>query len=174
MISDFVKGKKKFDFSEGVQKGIALHRSIDTFTDDHPVTKEAKQFLKPAVGPYAGAFIDVAYDHFLANDELEFDEHRLQKHVDETYDILSLHESILPPTFKRMLPYMMTQNWLFNYRTISGTEQSFGGVVGRAKYLESSADVFKLFNQHYDALQNCYKAFFPNLKAHATAEFGKL
>ena len=42
MISDFVKGKKKFDYSPGVQKGIALHRAIDNFTDYHTATKAAK------------------------------------------------------------------------------------------------------------------------------------
>ena len=42
MISDFVKGKKRFDFSENIQKGIMLHRNIDTFTDEHEVTKKAK------------------------------------------------------------------------------------------------------------------------------------
>src|SRR5437868_2883707 len=72
MISDFIKGKKRFDYIEAVQKGIMLHRNIDTFTDEHEATKQAKQFFKPAVGLYAGAFIDVAYDHFLANDTNEF------------------------------------------------------------------------------------------------------
>ena len=72
MISDFVKGKKKFDYSLGIQKGIALHRAIDSFTDDHPVTKLAKQFFKAEYGLYAGAFMDVVYDHFLANDTNEF------------------------------------------------------------------------------------------------------
>ena len=48
MISDFVKGKKKFDYSEGIQKGITFHRAIDEFTDSHPTTKKAKEFLRPA------------------------------------------------------------------------------------------------------------------------------
>jgi acyl carrier protein phosphodiesterase len=31
LISDFVKGKKKFDYPLLIQKGITLHRNIDTF-----------------------------------------------------------------------------------------------------------------------------------------------
>lgn len=42
MISDYVKGKKKFDYPPDIQKGIMLHRAIDTFTDFHEATKEAK------------------------------------------------------------------------------------------------------------------------------------
>ena len=42
MISDFVKGKKKYDYPPGIQKGIALHREIDEFTDAHEATRLAK------------------------------------------------------------------------------------------------------------------------------------
>ena len=69
MISDFVKGKTKFNFSPIVQKGIHLHRLIDTFTDFNPVTKKAKEFFRPEYRLYSGAFVDVVYDHFLANDD---------------------------------------------------------------------------------------------------------
>ena len=77
MISDYVKGRKKFDYGPGILKGIMLHRAIDTFTDQHPVTKTAMKFFKPAYGLYAGAFVDVVYDHFLALDENEFNENSL-------------------------------------------------------------------------------------------------
>ncbi len=65
MISDFVKGKKQFDFAETIHKGIVLHRSIDAFTDEHEITKQAKEIFKPAVGLYAGAFVDVVMIIFL-------------------------------------------------------------------------------------------------------------
>jgi len=66
MISDFVKGNKKVAYPSSIQKGIMLHRIIDRFTDDHPATRQANTFFKPAVRLYAGAFTDVVYDHFLA------------------------------------------------------------------------------------------------------------
>jgi acyl carrier protein phosphodiesterase len=53
MISDFVKGKKKYDYPEEIQEGIAVHREIDRFTDVNPVTKEAKQIFRPAYRLYA-------------------------------------------------------------------------------------------------------------------------
>lgn len=167
MISDFVKGKKKFTYTNDVQKGIQLHRDIDTFTDNHEATREAKTYLKPAVGLYAGAFVDVLYDHFLANDPSEFSESSLQKHALETYNVLSNNEIILPHIFQRMLPYMVSQNWLFNYKEMTGIKNSFAGVARRAAYLESSEAVFELFNDHYLSLQKCYNDFFPSIKTYS-------
>jgi acyl carrier protein phosphodiesterase len=167
MISDFVKGKKKFDYPPGVQTGIMLHRAIDTFTDFHPATKEAKVFLKPAAGPYAGAFVDVVYDHFLANDAAQFADVSLQQTALNIYATLSAYEAIFPSPFRQMLPYMISQNWLYNYHSMLGMQNSFGGVVRRAAYLTGSDAIFTLFKQHYSSLEKCYKDFFPDVKAYA-------
>src|SRR3989442_7909269 len=72
MISDFIKGKKQFDYPVSIQKGIRLHRDIDTFTDAHPATQQLKSFFRPHYRLYAGAFGDIVYDHFLALDPNEF------------------------------------------------------------------------------------------------------
>jgi acyl carrier protein phosphodiesterase len=73
-----------------------------------------------------------------------------------------------------MLPYMQSQNWLYNYKTLAGTESSFGGVVRRAAYLYSSSEVFELFEKHYSSLQKCYNNFFPSVKAFATEKIEQL
>lgn len=174
MISDFVKGKKKLDYSEGIQLGILLHRQIDTFTDEHEATKEARKFLKSAVGLYSGAFVDVAYDHFLANDLNEFTDASLQQHASKTYSILEKYKNVLPATFQKMLPYMQSQDWLYNYKSILGTKRSFEGVVRRASYLFSSTEVFDLFEKHYASLQMCYNAFFPFVKEFSISQFKQM
>lgn len=174
MVSDFVKGKKRFAYSAGVQQGIVLHRQIDAFTDIHEATKEAKTYLKPAVGLYSGAFVDVIYDHFLANDLNEFSDSDLIRHATQTYDVLSRYEEDLPTPFQKMLPYMQSQNWLYNYKTMVGTENSFAGLARRATYLESSTEAFQLFQKHYDALRDCYNAFFPFVKAFSINQIEQL
>ena len=174
MISDFIKGKKKFEYAPDIQNGIMLHRMIDTFTDAHIATKEAKLFFKPYVGLYAGAFMDVVYDHFLANDENEFSEGGLATFASETYTILYNNEAALPPPFAAMLPFMSRHNWLYNYHTVEGIERSFGGVVKRAAYLTGSADVFKAFMDNYDSLRQYYQSFFPEVKKFAQEELDKM
>jgi acyl carrier protein phosphodiesterase len=174
MISDFVKGKMKFSFPLNIQKGIILHRMIDAFTDIHPVTKQAKQVLKPVAGPYAGAFIDVVYDHFLAADEKEFPLKGLENFAQKTYESLNSYIFLLPEKFNSMFPFMRSQNWLVNYRFTQGIENSFGGIFRRAKYLEKNANVFHRFIENYDLLYNCYQQFFPAVKEFAFAEYKTL
>ncbi len=173
MISDFIKGKKKFDYPVAIQNGIMLHRMIDAFTDAHPVTKEAIGFFKPAAGPYASVFIDVVYDHFLANDKAEFPGLNLGLFAETTYQILEKNNALLPERFSRMLPYMRTQNWLYNYQFATGIENSFNNIFRRANYLEKNDAVFGAFNENYEQLQNCYNQFFPELKAFAFSGYNK-
>jgi len=174
MISDFVKGRKKFDYSTGIQQGIALHRAIDTFTDDHAATRAAKQFFKPAVGAYSGAFVDVVYDHFLAIDEIYWQDKTLPVFATEVYTTLEHNIAVLPERFAAMLPSMTTHNWLYNYRLHWGIERSFEGVRRRARYLESSEGAYGLFIDHYTALEKLAQDFLPDVKKFASGELDRL
>lgn len=166
MISDYVKGKKKLLYSPGIQKGITLHRAIDEFTDRHEVTREAKKYFHDTYRLYAGAFVDIVYDHFLANDTNEFEnEIVLNVFCRNTYKSLEVYKEVMPEKFSRMLPYMQVQNWLYNYRYKEGIERSFEGLVHRAAYLQESAAAFAIFNKQHSSLQQCYTAFFPSLKS---------
>ncbi len=171
MISDFVKGKKQYDYPLQVQKGIRLHRAIDEFTDNHPATREGKFLLKPTAGAYAGAFMDVVYDHFLALDPFELAPKEWLLFSTETYHQLSQYKEILPEKFAKMLPYMTEQNWLYHYRHVEGIEKSFGGLVKRAAYLDESMPTYALFLQEYKSLETIYQAFFPEVKAFASSQF---
>jgi acyl carrier protein phosphodiesterase len=171
LISDFVKGKKKFDYPPVIQQGIMLHRAIDTFTDEHAATKEAKEFFRPHYRLYSGAFVDVVYDHFLAADENEFTENSLFDFTQQVYSVLENYQQWFPERFAVMFPYMKKQNWLFNYRTLPGIEKSLGGVVRRAAYLTESDTAAYLFEKHYQPLQQCYRQFWQDVKPFIKREF---
>lgn len=174
MISDFVKGKKKFGFTPGIQKGIALHRDIDTFTDTHPVTKSAADLFRPIYRLYSSAFIDVAFDHFVANDPANFTEASLFDFSQQVYGVLERQYAVLPGKFQQMLPYMKSQNWLFFYRQRSGIANSFEGLVRRAAYLQDSRPAFAIFEANFTQLQEYYNQFFPALRRYASGRLLEL
>ncbi|RYF90496.1 MAG: DUF479 domain-containing protein [Chitinophagaceae bacterium] len=168
MISDYVKGRTQFEYAPGILAGIKLHRAIDEFTDRHPVTKEMMQIFRPQYRLYAGAFVDIVYDHFLANDPNEFETgQHLFEFSQDTYASLQPQLSLFPEKFKGMFPYMISQNWLYHYRTEQGIEQSFTGLTRRAVYLQESKLAFELFLQHKQFFQQQYNLFFNSVKTFA-------
>ena len=175
MISDFVKGKKKFDYPIAIQKGIELHRAIDTFTDFHPVTAKAKEFFREEYRLYSGPFVDIVFDHFLALDEEQFlKSNGLKTFSENTYRQLFKNATHFPVPFGRMFPYMQSQNWLYGYRLKDGIRKSFGGLVHRATYLHESEIAFKIFNENYEQLEMLYAEFFPQLKEFALEKMSQL
>ena len=168
MISDFVKGKKQFDYPLQIQRGIKLHRAIDTFTDAHAVTKELKTFFAADYRLYSGAFADIVYDYFLANDTNNFSsEKELFSFTQETYKLLQHNQQWMDPVFAGMFPYLKEQNWLYNYREDWGIEKSFGGLKRRAKYITSTTRAFEIFLANKPAMQLLYNSFYPDVKNYA-------
>jgi acyl carrier protein phosphodiesterase len=165
MISDYVKGKTQFDYPLPIQAGIQLHRAIDEFTDTHDATKEIKKLFKPAYRLYAGAFTDVVYDHFLANDENEFSfAESLQSFTKHTYNLLQNNTTYFPEKFAKSFPYMQAQDWLYHYRFDDGMQKSFGGLARRAKYISETDTAFEIFLKNKDIIRQSYQIFFPQLK----------
>lgn len=164
MIADFVKGKQLLQYDENIQRGIRLHRAIDTYTDHHPATRLAKTQLKEAVGAYSGVYTDVIYDHFLANDDTYFTAQSLAGFAENIYEVVAGYHNILPPMFQQVFSHMRQYNWLVGYRHMDGISKSFNGITRRARYLEVPGSVpFKAFEDHYDTLKDCYVQFFPDL-----------
>lgn len=175
MISDYVKGKTQYDYKPAVQVGIRLHRSIDQFTDEHSATRQMMQFFRPYYRLYAGAFVDVSCDYFLANDTTEFEnEAAIQNFTGEVYGTLKNFENIFPAKFGIMYPYMISQDWLYHYRFDEGIQKSFNGLVRRAAYLQESDIAFDIFLRNKDALRQQYQIFYPELKQFAAHKLDTL
>lgn len=161
-LQDFIRNKDRFTFPEKIGEGITLHRAIDTFTDSHPEIHDAKKIFSPQVRLYAGAFVDVAFDYFLAN---SLPSETLKVHSEKVYRVLRNHEEFLPENFLRMLDRMEKDNWLYNYREDWGIEFSMKNVLNKAKYLNKDLAVFEVFLSSKPQLQNHFDHFFPDVLA---------
>lgn len=171
-IADAVKGKVINNYPRGVRNGIRLHRSIDTFTDRHPVVKASISRLIPKYRKFSGIVVDLYYDHFLARNWDKFSGNDLETFVQDAYKMLLNRYEELPPRSKRILPYMVSQNWLAGYRRFDVMEQVFGGMSRRAKFysgMENAVDDLKLY---YDEFREEFFGFFPDIIRHSE-EFRK-
>lgn len=168
MIADFIKNNERESFPLEIQEGIKLHRFIDTFTDTHPAVSEAKKIFSPLVRLYSGAFVDVAFDYFVAH---YYPEKELRNHSLKVYKILWENEKWLPENYKKMLVRMEQDDWLTNYRTDQGIKFSMQNVLNKAKYLEKNIPVFDLFLKNKKELQFYFNKFFPDIVSECTKTF---
>ena len=166
-LEDFIRNRDRFSFPKDIQDGITLHRAIDTFTDSHPAIHEAKKVFAPLVRLYAGAFVDVSMDHFVARDLSLNSLAEWKAHSLRVYKALNANEQWLPENFKKMLVKMEHDDWLYNYREDWGIKFSIQNVLNKAKYLDKDIPVFEAFLKNKDHLQQCYDDFFPDLLSHA-------
>lgn len=164
MIADQVKGKQIESYPEGVQQGIHIHRQIDAFTDNHPTTQKAAKLFRASAGRYSGAFLDVAYDHFLAKDECNEPNEGWEDFASKSYQQISKYRELLPSKFCSMFMYMESENWFYNYRYKWMIERSFERLQQRANYLDDNANIYADFEKYYNEIENSYYLFFPELK----------
>jgi len=110
----------------------------------------------------------------LANDPACFLPDELLTFSQEVYATLESHTNILPPRFLTLLPYMKSQNWLYHYKDREGINKSLHGLVRRAAYLSDAETAFRLFEEHLDALRDCYDRFFKDVKTFAKGAAAQL
>ncbi|MSQ79189.1 MAG: DUF479 domain-containing protein [Flavobacteriaceae bacterium] len=166
-MADAVKGKQAAAFSEGIQKGIALHRAIDTYTDSHPVVTEIKDLMRPVMGKYSPVVADVFLDHFLAVDWENHHHQSLDEYVAETYTFLQANTHLLPARTAGMLPYMVQHNWLLAYRHIAGIATVMTQMGRRAKFENKMHLSGEELERNYSHYAKGFAAFFPGLMKHA-------
>lgn len=167
-IGDFIKGRQALgQFEPEVVMGVELHRAIDAFTDNHPVVHESKVRLREKYRHYAGVIVDVFYDHFLAADWRTFHSTPLSQFADQTYETIRSFSEILPAPFARMLPHMISGNWLLNYARIGGIHRALSGMASRTPYHSRMEEASSDLREHYDDFKGEFDQFFPQLKAFA-------
>jgi acyl carrier protein phosphodiesterase len=163
MIADAVKGKQYSLFPEAVAGGILLHRKIDTFTDSHPCVKRSIDTIRKEAGRYSGVVVDIYYDHFLARCWDRFSEVPLDEFTVSVYRILGNHWSLLPARVKRMLPYMVAENWLNSYANLLDLKRIFYGMDRRTKLASGMSRAVEILEAHYGSLQKDFDEFYPEM-----------
>ncbi len=175
ILSDYIKGRKQYDYPVQIQKGIRLHRAIDAFTDTNAAVKEMSNFFKPVYRLYASAIVDVVLDYFLANDESEFaSEKDLRHFTGRVYTTLDEFKMYFPINFAGMFPYMQSQDWLYNYRLEAGIKKSMEGLRRRALYISEMDTAYGIFLDNIPTFKILYDEFYPSVKKFAAGKMQDL
>lgn len=162
-IADSIRGNKYGHLPERVQKGILLHRSIDTFTDAHEIPKISSKRLHKNYSHYSRVIVDIFYDHFLAKNWSRYSDTPLNDFVAHFYDLLEDSYDILPDGVKRMMPYMIADNWIYNYSKLEGIARVLNGMNRRTGNKSKMNFAILDLERHYAAFEHEFTSFFDEL-----------
>ena len=132
-MADGIRGKHFENYPLEIQKGIVLHRFIDTYTDAHPIFRESTKRLHKNYHHYAGVIVDVFYDHFLAKNWSNYSAENLEDFTENFYQSLRDNYDFLSERTKGMMPYMIEYNWLVSYQTVEGISRILTQMDSRTK-----------------------------------------
>jgi acyl carrier protein phosphodiesterase len=173
-FADHIRGNKYKHFPERIQKGILLHREIDTFTDAHPIAKQSSKRLHKNYSHYSRVIVDIFYDHFLAKNWKKYSEVPLEEFVENFYDLLEDNYGVLPLATQRMMPYMITDNWLLSYANLDGISKVLAGMNRRTKNKSKMNFAILDLEEHYSAFENEFTLFFEELITFSQQKYNSL
>lgn len=162
-IADRVKGKAYLEHPPEIARGILLHRWIDSYTDDHPLTMKSKEQLHPYHGKWAGVVIDILNDHFLATEwEVHSPHESLETFAERMHSTLWSQRDKMSSKDRWILDRMISDRWLAGYRDLEGIERAFYGLSNRTGE-ESFRKARETLLELDTPLRRNFSAFFPEL-----------
>lgn len=166
-MADGIRGHDYEQFPLEVQKGILLHRAIDTFTDAHPVFRQSKHRLHEKYGHYSGVIMDIIYDHFLAKNWANYSKEKLENYAERFYNSLRENYDWLTPKTQGMMPYMIGRNWLVTYGSVEGIGKILFQMDHRTKNRSNMQNAVQELNEYYNEFELEFTTFFEELREHA-------
>lgn len=168
LIADFVKGRDLDHLPADVQKGIRLHRRVDSFTDRHPVVQRSIGRISKNWGWFSGILIDVWYDHILATTWSEWSAESLRSFVDRIHRVLQDHVDLAPPEGRQMIGKLIETDRLYSYATTEGIHEALYRLSRRIRERMPNRSVelelaMPDLRENLPALTDDFRAFFPDL-----------
>lgn len=173
-MADSIRGHSYDIYPEEIQKGILLHRSIDSFTDMHPVYRQSKHRLHEKYGHYSGVIMDIFYDHFLAKNWSDYSSESLEDYADNFYQLLKDNYESLTERVKGMMPYMIARNWFVSYASLAGLEMIMFQMDHRTKNRVAMHESMVELQEFYLEFEAEFKLFFDELQKHCAEKLKEL
>ncbi|MEO6676625.1 MAG: ACP phosphodiesterase, partial [Pseudomonas sp.] len=171
LYGDFVKGRLQGQFDPEIEAAIQLHRSIDVFTDRHPLVDIALSRFSVTRRRYAGIVLDVFFDHCLARDWTLYADQPLAIFTSDVYRVLS-GEPQLPERLAQIMPHMVANDWLGSYADFEVLAQVLRGISRRLTKPEELAGAMRELRVLYEPLSEDFRLFYPQLQQFAQTHVG--
>ncbi len=133
VVGDWIKGPLPGALPEDLARGVALHRAIDDYAETHPAFQRSRARISQPRKRYAGIFVDIFYDHLLAQNWASVHHQPLEVYCSGIYRMIEERLPDLPAAAHPALAMMAREDWLSSYAHIEGIASVFGRMSRRAR-----------------------------------------
>lgn len=162
-LGDFVRNQEVSLFDPAIQKGVHLHRKIDSYTDRHPTVLKGVRRMYADHSKYAPVVIDVFYDYFLSRNWSRYAGQSLRTFINEIYQTLDRNKVHMPEHIGNRLDLMVADDWLLNYSSIAGMTATFSRMKRRVSKPEQLENVIDTLLRDEELLNEEFNQFFPEV-----------
>ncbi len=163
LLGDFVKGPLVGQYPIAIERGIQLHRMIDSHTDSQPLVQAAAASMAKPWRRYAGILLDIYFDHLLASQWSRFHDQALEDFCQDFYRHLHRHSRLLPPRalhFSRVAPEVA---WLESYARADRIPQMLNRVGQRFRQPVPLQNAWLTLDSHRQQLSETFDTLLPLL-----------
>ena len=166
LLPDFLKAPSLQEVPSQFQRGIACHRRIDAFTDNHPIFRQSKRRIRQSLSRHAGIVVDVFYDHLLCREWHRHSPVPVENLIAELYTAIDTVGALIPSPALERLEQLRAEEWLSSYGEIAGVRRVLQRMSKRLKRPVALGDAVDDLQEHYDGFLGDFRCFFPELRAH--------
>ena len=163
-IGDYVKGNRFSRYPPEIRKGILLHRQIDSFMDEHPLSHASAELFRARYTRFSRVIIDVVYDHYLAKNWDKYSDQSLHDFVNEVHKLFITNYFILPPQVRQFLPFLIRSRRMENYKNLSGIEKTLKIMASHTILPDHSAWAVEQIVKNDRQLQEQFTGFFEDIR----------
>jgi len=122
LIADGVRGEREKRLPPPIWAGIAFHREVDYRTDRHPAFQKARALLRPALGRYAGIFVDLWLDATLGENWSTFSQEPLSSFLENIRSAIQAYRHYGPPSWQVFFDAVVRTDLLARFATYEGMQ----------------------------------------------------
>jgi acyl carrier protein phosphodiesterase len=166
LFGDFVKGRDLSRYSSFVQRGIKLHRTIDSYIDNHAEVRELMHQLYEKLPKISGIAIDLYFDHLLAKNWKEFHTLEYDSYLERFYNANVNYKDEFTTEFLILIERMKEYNWMHYYQFHDGLIKMCNGLSRRISFENKLSDAPIVFSENEELITEVFHNYMKDAKAY--------
>lgn len=164
-LADMLNLHETNQLPQEYQKGVELHRLIDTFTDNHPAVSTVNKLLHTNHHKYAPVVSDVIFDYFLAKNWTRYESREIQSFCRMVYAALKSGLHLVSTSRAQLIERMIADNFLMKYTSLEGLAFVFDKMTRRSRYESNFPKALDDIRENHEVMDQQFNLFYPDLIA---------